>query len=174
MTSNFAELQPDSEPLGTVSDFVSEFIDAVKTQHLFDDFSRQETALLSNYLEVYGVPRASTVLRQGDAGDFLVFLVTGKASIVRNVAGIDMVVHEVLPGEIIGEISLFDGQRRIASCVTAEPSDFAVLSVQNLNALLADHPRLGNKFLLMVLKLTASRLRHALSDPAPSALDAVV
>lgn len=171
-TSNFIELQPDSEALGTVSDFVNEFMDAVQPQHLFDDFSRQETALLSNYLEVYGVPRQSTVLRVGDVGDFLAFLITGKAVIIKNVNGVETVVHELSPGEVIGEISLFDGETRIASCVTTEPSDFAVLSSQSLNALLADHPRLGNKFLLMVVKLTAKRLRQALASPTHSALDA--
>lgn len=98
MTSNFAELQPDLEPLGTVSDFVNEFIDAVKPQHLFDEFSIQETELLSNYLEVFGVPRQSTVLREGDEGDFLAFLVTGKAVILKKVDQIDTVVHEINPG----------------------------------------------------------------------------
>ncbi len=174
MTSSFAELQPDLEPLGTVSDFVNEFIDAVKPQHLFDEFSSQETELLSNYLEVFGVPRQSTVLREGDEGDFLAFLVTGKAVILKKVDHVDTVVREINPGEMIGEMSLIDGRRRIATCVTTEPSDFAVLSLQSLNALLSDHPRLGNKFLLMLLKLATSRLRQG-SDPASSgALAALV
>jgi CRP/FNR family cyclic AMP-dependent transcriptional regulator len=174
MTSNFAELQPDLEPLGTVSDFVNEFIDAVRPQHLFDEFSSQETELLSNYLEVFGVPRQSTVLREGDEGDFLAFLVTGKAVIVKNIDQTDTVVAELNPGEMIGEMSLIDGRRRIATCVTTEPSDFAVLSLQSLNAMLSDHPRLGNKFLLMLLKLATSRLRLGADAPSSGALIALV
>ena len=59
-------------------------------------------------------------------------------------------------------MSMVDGLERFASCVTNEPSDFAVLTRQKLNDMLADHPRLGNKFLLMLLDLSAARLRNAL------------
>ena len=104
MTSNFAELQPDAEPLGTVSGFVNEFIDAVEPRHMFDDFSRQETALLSEYLECFGVPRDSIVVREGDEGDFLAILVTGHAVIVKNHEGEKKVVHTLDPGERLGEI----------------------------------------------------------------------
>jgi len=174
MTSNFAELQPDAEPLGTVSGFVNEFIEAVELQHMFDDFSRQETALLSEYLECFGVPRDSAVVREGDDGDFLAILVTGKAVIVKKHDGVDKVVHEVLPGEMIGEMSLVDGQRRFASCITTEPSDFGVMTRDGFQQLLADHPRLGNKFLLMLLKLNTSRLRHATVSMLPGILDSSV
>lgn len=174
MTSNFAELQPDIEPLGTVSDFVNEFIDAVEPQHLFDGFSRQETALLSEYLEVYGVPRQSVVLREGDAGDFLAFLVTGKAVILKTNGDVEKVVHELLPGEMIGEMSLIDGAKRFATCMTTEPSDFAVLTYPKFNVLLADHPRLGNKFLLMLLKLSTARLRQMTQTLLPGMLDNTV
>jgi len=162
MGSQFAELQSDVEQLGTVSDFVNEFIDAVKAQPVFEGFSQQETAMLSKYMECYGVPRESVVLREGDEGDFLAILVTGKAMILKSYgSGDERFVRELNPGALIGEMSLVDGQRRFASCVTTEPSDFAVLSRDNLNAILADHPRLGNKFLLMLLKLSTSRLREA-------------
>jgi len=172
MGSQFAELQSDVEPLGTVSDFVNEFIEAVKNQPVFEGFSRQETAMLSEYMECYGVPRDSVVLREGDEGDFLAILVTGKAVILKSRGKPDeKVVRRLLPGALFGEMSLIDGQKRFASCVTTEPSDFAVLSRDNLNAILADHPRLGNKFLLMLLKLSTSRLREATTVILPSLVD---
>jgi len=172
MGSQFAELQSDVEPLGTVSDFVNEFIEAVKNQPVFEGFSRQETAMLSEYMECYGVPRDSIVLREGDEGDFLAILVTGKAVILKSRGQPDeKVVRRLLPGALFGEMSLIDGQKRFASCVTTEPSDFAVLSRDNLNAILADHPRLGNKFLLMLLKLSTSRLREATTAILPSLVD---
>ena len=174
MTSNFAELQPDAEPLGTVSGFVNEFIEAVQPQHMFDEFSRQETALLSEYLECFGVPRDSVVVREGDEGDFLAILVTGKAVILKTHDGIEKIVHEITPGEMIGEMSLIDGQRRFASCVTTEPSDFGVMTRDSFNMLMADHPRLGNKFMMLLLKLGTSRLRHATATMLPGLLDSSV
>jgi CRP-like cAMP-binding protein len=174
MTSNFAEMQPDVEPLGTVSDFVNEFIEAVEPQHLFDGFSRQETTLFSEYLECFGVPRDSVVLSEGDEGDFLAILVTGGAVIHKTYEGVQKVVHKLLPGEMIGEMSLVDGQRRYATCVTTEPSDFAVLTHQNFDELLSNHPRLGNKFMLALLKHNTTRLREATRLMVPGLLETAV
>ena len=171
MTSNFAEFDPNIESLGSVSDFVNEFIDAVGPQALFDDFSREETALLTGYMDCYGVPRDSLVLREGDEGNFLAILVTGRAIIIKSFEGVEKVVHDLQPGEMIGEMSLVDGQRRFASCVTTEPSDFAVLTHENLYALMDAHPRLGNKLLLMLLGLTTNRLRQSTSFMLPGLLD---
>lgn len=161
MTSQFADLQLSAEPLGAVSGFIREFMGAVGPRHLLDGFTPEETALLSAYLECFGVPRDSVVLREGDEGDFLAILVTGKALVLKADRGAQRVVHELLPGEIVGEMSLIDHHRRFASCITTEPSDFGVLSRAGLHTLLAQHPRLGNKFLLVLLRLSVSKLRQA-------------
>jgi CRP-like cAMP-binding protein len=161
MSSSFAELEPNVEPLGPVSDFVDEFVDVVHTKPLFAGFSLAQTAILTGYLDCYGVPSKSVVVREGDEGDFLAILVTGKALIVKTFQGSDKVIHELKPGEMIGEMSLVDGQKRFASCIAVEPSDFAVLTNENLHKLLAEHPVLGNKFLMMLLGVTVERLRHA-------------
>ncbi len=171
MLSNFADLDPSIESLGSVSDFVNEFIDAVGPQALFDGFDREETALLTQYMECYGVPRDALVIREGDEGDFLAILVTGRAMIIKSYEGVEKVVHDLQPGEMIGEMSLIDGKRRFASCVTTEPSDFAVLSHERLLSLLENHPRLGNKILLMLLALTTNRLRLATTFMLPGLLD---
>ncbi len=171
MHSNFGDLQPDVQALGSVSDFVNEFIEAVGPQHIFDTFSRAETTLLGEYLECFGVPRQTVVLKEGDECDFLAILITGKAEIFKMLEGIPTTIQEILPGEIIGVMSFIDQQERFASCITVEPSDFAVLTREGLNAMLADHPRLGNKFLLVLLGLTASRLRQVSTSLAAGITD---
>lgn len=171
MPSNFAELEPNVERLGPVSDFVNEFIDAIQPQPLFAGFSQDECALLSTYLQCFGVPRQSVVIREGDTGDFMAILVTGSAVILKTYAGIEKVVCAIQPGEMVGEASLIDGQARRASCITTEPSDFAVLTRRHLDALLEDHPRLGNKFLLMLLNASTTRLRNASTIMLPGVLE---
>ena len=69
---------------------------------------------------------------------------------------------------MIGEMSLVDGQKRFASCIAVEPSDFAVLTHENLHKMLAEYPVLGNKFLLMLLGVTVGRLRQATLTMLPS------
>ncbi len=167
MASHFAEFQPDVQPLGTVRDYVNDFIEAVQSGALLQGFSRQETVLLSGYLDCFGVPRKSTVLHEGDEGDFLAILITGEAIITKLHEGVEKVIYTVRPGDMIGEMSLIDGQRRFATCITTEPSDFAVLTTDNFSAMLADQPRLSNKVLLRLLQMTTERLRHATTCMMP-------
>lgn len=171
MPVNFAEFEPHIEPLGSASDFVNEFIDVIEPQPLFDGFSREEYALLSSYLQCFGVPRQSVVLREGDVGNFLAILVTGNAVMLKTYAGVEKVVHALNPGEIIGETSLIDGQARRATCITTEPSDFAVLTRAHLDTLLEEHPRLGNKVLLMLLNVSTHKLRSATATLQPGVLE---
>jgi CRP-like cAMP-binding protein len=161
-SSTFAELEPNLEPLGPVSGFVDEFVDAVKPQALFAGFSREETSSISRYLDCYGVPTQSVVIREGDEGDFMAILVTGRAMIVKEVDGVEKIMYQLKPGDMIGEMSLVDGQRRFASCVSTEPSDFAVLTNAKLTNMLREQPALGNKFLLLLLRLYAERMRPAI------------
>lgn len=171
MSSHFAERQPDVEPLGNVRDYVNEFIAAVHACNLLEGFSRRETLLLSGYLECFGVPRHCTVLREGAEGDFLAILVTGGAVITKLHDGIEKMVCTVEPGDMIGDISMIERRKRFASCVTTMPSDFAVLSMANFEAMLADHPRLSNKVLLALLHITTGRLRRATKEMLPSLVD---
>ncbi len=168
MTSNFAELHSDAEPLGTVSDFVNEFIEAIEPRAIFEGFSKQESELLGAYLECFGVPRNSYLMREGEEGNFLAILLTGKAVVIKRHDGGDRLIRELKTGEVVGEMSLIDGQGRFGSCMTTEPSDWAVLDRTSFYALLADHPRLGNKLMITLLKLSTSRLRATLEKQLDS------
>jgi CRP-like cAMP-binding protein len=168
MSSTFAELEPNLEQLGSVTDFIDEFVEVVHPAPLFAGFNREQTAILAGYLDCYGVPSKSVVVREGDEGDFLAILVTGRARIVKTFDDNEVLICELRPGEMIGEMSLVDGQKRFASCITVEPCDFAVLTNENLHKLLAEHHVLGNKFLLMLLGVTVGRLRQATHTMVPS------
>lgn len=159
MTSKFSELQPDAEPLGAASGFFSEFMDAVAPTHFLDEFTRSETLQLTEYFETFGVPRDSVVIAEGDPGDFLIILVTGRASIFRKVGDLMHVLAEVQTGQFVGEVSFVDGRAREASCVTREPSDIALLTRENFQSLQAAHPRLANKLMMLLLQRSVARLR---------------
>lgn len=170
MSSSFAELEVNVEALGPVSGFVDEFAEAVKPQAFFADLSRIETTILSGYLDCYGVPTGAVVAREGDEGNFLAILVTGRAVITKVFDGENKVLHEMSAGEFFGEMSLVDGQRRFASCTAVEPSDFAVLTHDNLERLLLEQPRVGNKLLLKLLQLSTAHMREATLHLLPNLL----
>ena len=160
---------PELEDLGSASAFVEDIEEIVRGLSIFDGFSRQESALLCEYMECFGARSQSAILRESEAGDFLVIILTGGVKIVKHHAqGGDALVCRLGPGDIVGEMSLFDGRQRFASCITTEPTDFAVLTRSSLNDILVDHPRLGNKLLLIMLQSMTARLRDTTTRLLPS------
>lgn len=166
---------PDLEELGGARDYVEEIQEILKTQSIFEGFSAQESALLCDYMECYGAPSRSAVLREGDRGDFLIVILTGRINVVKSYApGDDKVIAQVGPGDFLGEMALFDDRPRFASCLTTEPTDFAVLTRDALNDILIDHPRLGNKLLLTLLQRMTERLRDAVTRMLPTLPGSVI
>jgi CRP/FNR family cyclic AMP-dependent transcriptional regulator len=175
MTNLLAPLFPHLEDLGGASGFVEEIQEILKTLSLFEGFNRQESALLCDYMECFGAPSRSTILREAEHGDFLILILTGRISVVKEHApGHSKVIAEVGPGGFLGEMALFDNQPRFASCITSEPTDFAVLTRDGLNDILIDHPRLGNKLLLTLLQLMTQRLRDAVTLLLPTLVGSVI
>lgn len=78
------------------------------------------------------------------------------------------------PGAFLGEMSLFDGRPRFASCITVQPTDFVVLSRDRLNDILRDHPRLGSKLMLILAQAMTERLRDATSRMLPTIIGGLI
>lgn len=157
------------EPLGKASAFADEIRSVLKNIELFDGCSDDECNVICEYMKCYGAARNTTVLREDTAGDFLIIVLTGRVDVVKFCGPDDQrIVAQIGPGGILGEMSLVDGQRRFATCITREPTDFAALTRDNLNEILVDHPRLGNKLLLILLQLMTQRLRDATTRMLPT------
>ena len=151
----------DLEFLGSAEKYVENIQGVIEHIKLFDDFSFEEIKTLSFYLHCYHAPANYTLLEEGAEGDYLVLILSGLVRVEKLVFRQGMTtIAEVKVGEALGEMSLIDGRPRFASCVTIEPSDFAVLTHDAMNEILVHHPRLGNKFLLVLLQLMAQRLRE--------------
>ena len=168
-------LLPGLAPLGRATDYLEEILEVLAPLALFDGFSTQECGMLCEYMECFGAPTGVTIIREGDPGDFLMVVLTGRVHVIKHAAEAgDKAVAESLPGAFVGEMSLIDGRPRFASCVSAEPSDLAVLTRDKLNAILVDHPRLGQKLLLMLLRHTVARLRETTVRMLPYLVDGAV
>jgi CRP-like cAMP-binding protein len=160
---------PDLDPLGSAAAFAEEIHAVLRTLTLFEGFSEQECKVICNYMRCYAAARKVTVLREGDVGDFMVMVLSGAVDVLKAFGPDDTkVVDQIGAGGILGEMSLIDGQHRFATCITREPADFAVLTRASLNEILVDHPRLGNKLLLILLQLMTQRLRTATTKMLPT------
>ena len=109
----------------------------------------------------YAAPRNYVLLEEGSKGDFLLLILTGTVSVVKTVLGHGgKEIAQVGAGASLGELSLFDGRPRFATCITLVPTDFAVLTRESLNELLIHYPRLANKLLLVLLHILTIRMRE--------------
>jgi CRP/FNR family cyclic AMP-dependent transcriptional regulator len=165
MASNFKPLSPRTQHLGSATEFADDFYEAVCADRFFEQFTRAECNELCVYLDCYGVPSRAWILREGDAGNFMLIVLTGTVDIIKSAGTADeMALATLGPGALVGELSLVDGDRRYASCVARTPADFAVLTRDALDDLLMDNPRLGNKLLLLLLRANTAHWRDSASQ----------
>jgi CRP/FNR family cyclic AMP-dependent transcriptional regulator len=96
--------------------------------------------------ELEGLARGATtvewepgeiVFEEGDTGDHCYVLHSGAVKVVRRFAdGLRLTLARLGPGNIVGELALFEGDRRSATVEAVEPSIAVCLSARNVMAIL--------------------------------------
>jgi len=96
------------------------------------------------------------VFSQGDPGDALYAVVTGKIRISAGAAdGREIFLNIMEPGDTFGEIALLDGGTRTASATATVPSELVSIRREHFVALLEREPPVA----LELLRLCGERLR---------------
>ena len=148
-------------PVGRATDFADEIYGMMAKTPLFSGLDIEETRKLGAFMYVYEAPAGITIINEGESGDFMMLLIKGMVDVLRrnryNYPSRIAVAHS---GHALGEMSMFDGEPRFASCVTLENSRIAVLTRDALLLVLSDEPKLGNKILLKLVQLLSERLRQ--------------
>jgi len=148
-------------PVGRASDFADQIHGLMAQTPLFSGLDIEETRKLGTFMYVYEAPPGVTVINEGESGDFMMLLMQGMVDVLRrnryNYPSRIAVAHS---GHSLGEMSMFDGEPRFASCVTLEHSRIAVLTRDALMLVLGEEPKLGNKILLKLVQLLSERLRQ--------------
>jgi CRP-like cAMP-binding protein len=160
---------PNLSYLGAASNYLEEIYEVLGPMALFDGFTPEEHSTLCDYMECYAADTGATLLREGDQGDFMMLVLTGKVNVIKlDKDSGNKVVSEVGPGGFLGEMSLVDGQPRFASCISSCPTDVAVLHRRDLAGMVSGQPQVGIKVLLLLLQLVAQRLRDATTRMLPT------
>jgi CRP-like cAMP-binding protein len=115
---------------------------------------------LEPHLQWVALPRGTTVMEQGQVGDHLYFVVSGRLSAfaVRD-DGTQVPLGEMGPGESVGEMALLgNGGPRTATVQTVTDCELLRLSKDGFDSLLAHDPAASATF----AKLMANRLQERL------------
>jgi len=128
---------------------------------LLSEFEAQDVARLAACVALYRAPAGETIIREGDAGDFMMLITQGEVDILKQGAhGAPRRMTSVGAGTTIGEMSMIDGAPRFATCVTTEPTRFAVLTRDRMSKIMVEEPGLAAKILAKVAALLSERLRE--------------
>ncbi|MCX8018612.1 MAG: cyclic nucleotide-binding domain-containing protein, partial [Rhodocyclaceae bacterium] len=153
------------EPLGDASAYVDHILAIIEHIRVFEDFERADVEFMARYMHCGRAGPGTELIREGEAGDFMLMILEGRIEIVKMTPqGLPQRIAVDGPGKILGEMSLIDGAPRFASCVTLEPTLFAVLDREGLARLITDNPKVGVKILMELLMLLNQRLRIASTE----------
>jgi CRP/FNR family cyclic AMP-dependent transcriptional regulator len=108
------------------------------------------------------VPRSylegEAVFREGDPGDTCYVIRSGAVRVTRRHSdGRSITLAELRPGDIFGELAMFDGETRSATVEAVEDTDALALLSGDLRRILLAHPEIAVKMLAGL----AARLRAA-------------
>lgn len=149
------------KPIGRATEYADQIYGLMARTPLFSSLDIEETRKLGAFMYVYEAPAGVTLISEGEAGDFMVLLMDGMVDVLRrNRYNYPSRIAVAQAGHALGEMSMFDGEPRFASCVTLDHSRFAVLTRDALTLVLSEEARLGNKILLKLVQLLSDRLRQ--------------
>ena len=84
--------------------------------------------------------RGDVLFVEGDLADRVAVVLAGRLKVATiSSSGTDALLDMCGPGELIGEVSAFDGSPRTATVTAMERSEVAILSVRAFEQFLADH-----------------------------------
>jgi CRP-like cAMP-binding protein len=152
------------ESVGDAAQFAARIHGLITFSPLFENFNLTEVGLLADFMQVYRSEPGVEIIREGETGDFMVFLIEGRIEVFKQDRwNAPRLIALIGPGESFGEMSMIDGEPRFASCVAAEPSLLAVLSRDSLARIILDQPTLGAKILMELVLMLSQRLRQTSS-----------
>jgi CRP-like cAMP-binding protein len=152
---------PNLEPLGDATQFATQIHGMISYSPLFENFNLAEIRLLSHFMQVYRAEPGVEIIREGDAGDFMMMLIEGRIEVFKQDRwNAPRIIAMIEPGKTLGEMSMIDGEPRFATCVAAERCMIAVLTRESLARIILEQPILGAKILMELVLMLSQRLRE--------------
>jgi CRP/FNR family cyclic AMP-dependent transcriptional regulator len=131
---------------------------------LFAPLSAEVREALAERLGRQQAARGTVVFIENEPGDTIFLVLTGKIKIARSSSdGRENLLAVLGPGDVFGELSLFDPGPRTATASAVVPSELATLGHEELQHWLGTRPD-ASRVLLRVLARRLRRTNDAMSD----------
>jgi CRP/FNR family transcriptional regulator, cyclic AMP receptor protein len=125
---------------------------------LFSDLNEKTMNLLARASKFQRVARGKILFFQSDPSEFAYVVRSGNISIVLNSPdGRDMVINEMRPGDLFGELGILTKQLRSTSAIARADSDILVIRSEAFLRVIDAEPQLARR----ILEITAQRLQRS-------------
>jgi CRP-like cAMP-binding protein len=110
-------------------------------------------------MEVKEVLKFATIVKQGEPGDGMYFILQGETRARVMMDGKETLLAPLSTGDFFGEISLFDQGPRSADVVANEDSVLLRIPAGSIQKMVQEAPDLAAPFLLAMGKTLTARIR---------------
>ena len=129
------------------------------------ELSQSDARAVVGFMQLKRVAAGTVLIREGEAThtDFMMLILEGEVLVEALGFSADnsAVVSVLASGSLIGEMGILDGEPRSATCTATTEVDVAVLSREALLKLIEGQPAVAARFMLVISKRLADRLRDA-------------
>jgi NNP family nitrate/nitrite transporter-like MFS transporter len=109
----------------------------------FHDLTHEELHELATIGEFKSSPNGETIFKQGDPGDALYVLITGRVKIFTHAEDENLLeLVELTDGAYFGDLALIDGRPRSATVQTIEDCEFFLVGRQEFLKMMTNSPRI--------------------------------
>lgn len=130
----------------------------IRSTPLFSALSDEESAALRASMTQVKVSKGHTLFKEGDEGDRLYVVIEGKLKLgTASIDGRENLLSILGPGEMFGELSLFDPEPRTATATAVTDAKLLALAHDQVIGLVTAHPQTS----LELLRRLAQRLRKS-------------
>lgn len=153
-TQKVGDASPESLPL--VAGLRPGMLRRVKALAAMND---QQLGRFVQIMEIVRVEPYKTIVQQGAPGDAMYAVLDGEVRARIMAGGKETELARFGPGDIFGEMSLFDGGPRSADVLSNSASSLLRISADRFNRLCKEQPDLANPLLFELAKTLAKRIR---------------
>jgi uncharacterized membrane protein len=132
-------------------------LEALRSVPLFASLDDDAARDLRNLLSDKTVPQNTRLFRQGDKGDAMYLIESGRVRIsIRDDDDAEVILAELAQGDFFGEMSIIDGRQRSADAKVIEDAQLAILSRDSFLSFVRNNPDVA----LEMLSALTDRLRR--------------
>lgn len=138
--------------------------DIISRAGIFQGVNPSAVTALTAELDRVAFSRGETIFEEGQPGDRLYIITSGKVKLARHASdGRENLLTVMGPSEMFGELSIFDPGPRTSSAVCVTAVTAATMDSEALRRWISDYPEISEQ-LLRVLARRLRRTNNSLAD----------